>query len=311
MPQVTYKAGGEGIERELTVEIHEQDAPPWGADATLRLVGGAHPRPDGALKATGQARYTQDVTQPRMAYAGALLAPYGHATLRQADEAAARAVKGVLEVRVERREIKHAGQPVAWVCAESERALKDGLRALAPVYEVLPAAVTTEDAMREGAPEVEPGKGNVVIDGQRGRQGNPEAFEKAYADSPIKVEAEFRTQVQTHSALEPHGSLSVPGPAGDAVVYASTQATSAFQGLGRALGLDGPVRVIADHVGGGFGAKFGPLPGDQAAAGFANKLQRPVKYMCTRREEHLVGGMRPDSIQRLKLGGTKDGQVLA
>jgi len=311
MPSLTYKAGAEGLERELTVEIHEQDAPPWGADAKLRLVGGEHTRPDGPAKATGAARYTYDVARPRLAYAASLLCPYGHARLKDIDEAAARAVPGVLDVRVNRGEYRHAGQAVAVVCAENEGALGDGLRALKATYEVLPLAVTVEDALKPGAAEVEPGKGNRALEDRRSRQGDPAAFTKAFDSSEIQVEAEFRTPIQTHSAFEPHGSLSDPGSGGEALVFASTQGTSTFQSLGRQLGLDGPVRVIADHVGGGFGAKFGPLSGDQAAAELARKLQRPVKYMCTRREEHLVGGMRPDSIQRLKLGGTKDGQITA
>jgi xanthine dehydrogenase YagR molybdenum-binding subunit len=313
MPRtVTYKAGYDGVERELTVEIHESDAAPWGLDARLALVGGSHPRPDGPAKATGAARYTYDVARPRTAVAGSLLSPFAHARLAAADEAAARAVPGVLDVRVQPgKELRHAGEACAVVVAETERALKDGLRALAARFAPLPAAVTTEDAMRPGAPTVE-GSSNVVIDDRRGRQGNPEAAAKALADSEIRVEAEYRTQIQTHSALEPHGSLSDPGAEGGPTIWASTQATGSFRGLGRPLsGEDRPARVIVEHMGGGFGAKFGPLPGDQAAADAARRLQRPVRYMCTRREEHLIGGNRPDSIQRLKLGGTKDGRITA
>lgn len=309
---VTYKAGYPGVERELTVEIHDADATPWGLDAALRLVGGAHPRPDGPAKATGAARYTYDVARPRAAVAGSLLSPHAHARLASADEAAARAIAGVLDVRVQLgKELRHAGEACAVVVAETERALRDGLRALKPTFEPLPAAVTTADAMQPGAPTVE-GTSNVAIDERRGRQGNLEAALQALSQAEIQVEAEYRTQIQTHSALEPHGSLSDPGAEGGPTVWASTQATSSFRGLGRPLsGQDRPARVIVEHMGGGFGAKFGPLPGDQAAADAARRLQRPVRYMCTRREEHLIGGNRPDSIQRLKLGGTKDGQVTA
>ena len=128
----------------------------------------------------------------------------------------------------------------------------------------------------------------------------------------MKVVAEFRTAIQTHSALEPHGSVSDPGAAGEPTVWASTQATSAYTGLAQALGVDaGRLRVVVDHVGGGFGAKFGPQPGERQAAALAKELHRPVRYVQTRREEHLIGGNRPDSIQRLALGGTKDGTIEA
>jgi xanthine dehydrogenase YagR molybdenum-binding subunit len=309
--EVTIKAGMEGLERELKVEIHESDAEPWGRDAALRLVGREHSRPDGPAKATGTAKYAADVNRPRMAFAGSLLSPHAHARVTSVDVTAAKAVPGVLEVRAfTNREVKHAGQAVAIVCAETEVALDDALRALEPVYEVLPAAVTVDDAMKAGAPQVASDGPNVVRDDRRGRQGDGSG-QKAFDDAPVKVEAEFRTQIQTHSALEPHGSVSDPTTEGGPTVWASTQATGAYVGLGKALGARGDARVVTEHMGGGFGAKFGPQPGENDAAGLAKDLQRPVRYVQTRREEHLIGGNRPDSIQRLKLGGSKDGQILA
>jgi xanthine dehydrogenase YagR molybdenum-binding subunit len=312
--EVTIKAGMDGLERELTVQVHDSDAEPWGRDAALRLVGGEHPRPDGPAKATGAAKYAYDAAPPRMAFAASLLSPHAHAKVTSLDVAAARAVPGVLSVKPFDREIKHAGQGVALVCAETEAAVADALRALKPVYEVLPAAVTVEQAMADGAPAVEPGQPNKVQNAQRGRQRNGDdgGAQKAFDGAAVKVQAEFRTQIQTHSALEPHGSVSDPGTAGDATVWASTQATGSYLGFAQPLGVEaGRVRVLSDHVGGGFGAKFGPQPGERQAAQLARELGRPVRYMQTRREEHLIGGNRPDSIQRMALGGTKDGEIQA
>lgn len=317
MPRkITYKAGADDLERELTVEIDDADAVPWGRDAALRLVGGEHPRPDGPAKATGAAKYAADVAPARMAFAASLLAPHAHARVTALDTSAALAVPGVLKVKVHverEREIRHAGQAVATVCAESEQALDDGLRALRPVYEVLPAAVTVEQALAESAPAVEAGQPNKVQSQGRGRQGGGgDAARKAFEGAAVRVEAEFRTAIQTHSALEPHGSVSDPGSGGEATVWASTQATGSYNGFAQPLGVDGGrLRVVVDHVGGGFGAKFGPQPGERQAAQMARELGRPVRYFQTRREEHLIGGNRPDSIQRLSLGGTKDGKIEA
>src|SRR5204862_7414151 len=100
---------------------------------------------------------------------------------------------------------------------------------------------------------------------------------------------------------------------GTFAVWASTQATQGFQeGIAGALGVrPSQVRVISDHVGGGFGAKFGADGWDNATARFAKKLNRPVKQLLDRRPEHLIAGNRPDSIQRLKMAGTNDGQITA
>ncbi len=309
--RVTIQAGMQGLERELSVEIHDDDVTPWGRDAALRHVGQPHPRPDGAAKATGSARYASDVARPRMAHAGSALSPHAHARLVSLDLAAARAVPGVLSVQAREPgfEVRHAGQSVAVVCAETPRALQDGLRALRPAFEPLPSVVTVEDASAPGAPQVAPDGPNVVRDQRRGREGDGEAARKAFDEAPVRVEAEFRTAIQTHSALEPHGSVSDPTTDGGPTVWASTQATGAYQGLAGSLGPGG--RVITEHMGGGFGAKFGPQPGEQAAAGLARTLARPVRYVQTRREEHLIGGNRPDSVQRVRLGGTRDGEVKA
>src|SRR5213075_2646932 len=69
------------------------------------------------------------------------------------------------------------------------------------------------------------------------------------------------------------------------------------------------VRVLTEFMGGGFGCKFGLDFCDRTAIQMAKATGRPVRYMNDRREEHLTGGNRPDSVQRLTLGGKKDGTL--
>jgi xanthine dehydrogenase YagR molybdenum-binding subunit len=310
--KLTIKAGYPGAEKDVEVEIHDLDAAPWGLDAKLRVVGTDVPRLDGLAKATGAAKYTMDVSRPRMAYAKELRSFHAHAKVAAIDVAAAEKTPGVLAVEVLRRpgdRVTFAGEAVAAVCAESPEALDDALAAIDVKYDVLACAATTDDAMKPDAPRVDPKSPNV-IDEKPQTRGDAD---KAFAEADAVVEAEFRTQVQTHSALEPHGCVVEPNADGSFTVCASTQSTQAFQGsIAGALGVKpGQVRVLSEHVGGGFGAKFGADEWDAATARFAKKLNRPVKQLLDRRAEHLVAGNRPDSIQRMKLAGTKDGTITA
>ena len=310
--KVTIKTGYPGAEKDVTVEIHDMDATPWGLDAKLRVVGSDVPRLDGIAKATGAARFSFDVSRPKLAYAKALRCWRAHATVLSIDASGADRTPGVLDVEIAVKaggRVTFSGQAVAYVCAETQEALDDAIAAIDVRYEPQPHAVTTDDAMSDGAPLVDARSPNVTKSEpqKRGDAG------KAMAEADVFAEAEFRTQVQTHSALEPHGCVVEPDGDGGFTVWASTQSTQAFQqSIAGALGVKpNQVRVLSDHVGGGFGAKFGADAWDGATARFAKKLNRPVKQLLDRRAEHLVAGNRPDSIQRLKLGARRDGTFTA
>ena len=316
MPRkVTVRLGvAGGPVKDTELQIHELDAVPWGAGATTRVVGTDVPRLEALEKATGRAVYTADVRRPNMAWCALVRSPHAHATVRSVDLTGARATDGCLDVDVLRKpgaRVTFAGQGVVAVCADSREALDDALVAVRIEYDVLPTAVTTEDARAPGAPKVDPRRENVAV-GRRGRQQRGDA-DGAMAAAAQRVSGTFRTAVQTHSALEPHGC--VVEPDGDGfTVWASTQGTGSIRGsMARALGVPaGKVRVIAEHVGGGFGAKLGGIDAwDAAAARFAKKLRRPVRAMLDRREEHTVAGCRPDSSQELELGCDGKGRLVA
>ncbi len=310
--KVTIRTGYPGAEKDVTVEIHDLDAEPWGLDAKLRVVGTDVPRVDGLAKATGAARYAFDVNRPNLAYAKLLRCFRAHAKVVSLDLSAAKGSPGVLAVEpmidVGGR-VTFSGQPVAAVCAETPEALDDALAAIAVKYETLPCAVTTDDAMKDGAPQVDPNNANVFAPPPE-KRGD---VEKGLAAAEVVVEGEFRTKVQTHSALEPHGCVVEPDADGKFTVWASTQSVDAFHGgMTRVLGAKPEqVRVLTEFMGGGFGAKFGIDEWDAVTARFAKQLGRPVKQMLDRRAEHLAAGNRPDSIQRMKLGAKRDGTLTA
>ncbi|MDJ0521465.1 MAG: xanthine dehydrogenase family protein molybdopterin-binding subunit [Planctomycetota bacterium] len=309
-----YKQGVEGIEQDLTVEIHELDAQPWGRDDVFRHVGHDVPRVDGPVKATGAAKYTYDINRPDLCVAGLVVSPHAHANIVSVDASAAKAMPGVLAVKTyEGRRVTYAGGIAAAVCAESESVLGDALNAIQVVYDVKPGPAVTDDAMKDGAPVVDPRRKTNVAGPRRGPlvRGKPD---EAIAGADVVVEATYRTPVQTHSCLEPHGCMCEIHDDGTATVWASTQATAFFANrrLTQALGLPrNKVRVLTHHMGGGFGSKFSALEWDVICAEFARETKRPVRLMLSRRVEHLVGGNRPDSIQRMRLAGSKDGTFAA
>ena len=299
--------------REITVDVHDDDATPWGVDAKLRVVGTDVPRVDGPAKATGAAKYTYDIQPQGLCFAGLVTSPHAHAEVQAVDVAAALKIPGVLVARAAGgRQVTFPGSIVAVVCAESEEALDDGLRAVVVTYDVKPPAVTVEDAMADGAAQVDRRAPNVPPeDDPRATMRRGDA-QGAWNAAEVKVEGTWRTAIQTHSCLEPHGVVVQVMPDGHATIWASTQATPGFAAgpaMSRALGVPAAkIRVLTEHMGGGFGSKFGALEWDVLAAELARETGRPVRMLLSRRLEHLLGGNRPDSIQQMELGGTKDGR---
>lgn len=204
--------------------------------------------------------------------------------------------------------VRFAGEYVAAVAAVSKQAALDALEGIEVKWEKRAHVVELDDAIEEGAPRVFAEDENVRTGDDR-MEGDVEA---GFAAADAVVEAEYRTQVQTHSPLEVHGSVA-SWDGDELTVWDSTQAVHGVrEGVAKALDLPAnKVRVICQHMGGGFGAKLGPSAHTMVAARLAREAGAPVKLMLTRKDEHLSVGNRPDSIQRLKLGATKDGRFTA
>ncbi|HXU47052.1 MAG TPA: xanthine dehydrogenase family protein molybdopterin-binding subunit [Thermoanaerobaculia bacterium] len=332
--------------------IPQDEPPPWPANAELRAVGKPAPRQDGRAKTTGAARYPSDVQLPGMLYADFAASPFPHARVLSIDTAAAERVPGVRAVHVldkilgsaelvdPTKEVaskypivRYAGQPVAAVAATTPEAAREAARKIRVDYEELPFVVDLDEARAEGAPLVFPAaaeqagsegggggpsgvaqKGNVRGP-MLGRDATPEtkaAVQKAFAACDAVVAGTFRTQVQTHSALETHGVVADWKDDG-LTLYASTQSTlSVRDELATIFDLPkAKVRVLTEFMGGGFGAKFGAGTHGLVAATLSKKAGAPVHLFYDRKGEHLATGNRPDSLQTIRLGATKDGKLRA
>ncbi len=334
---------------EVERPLPEGEPPPLPPNAELSVIGKPTPRLDGRLKVTGGARYTADVRLPGMLYARLVCAAHPHALIKAVDVSAAQKAPGVKAVHVLVREepgtqpdpdaekagsrwpqVRYVGQPLAAVAASTQAAADAAARLLKIDYELLPFTVELDEARKPDAPLVftkpveqkgtaggggmQQGlaqKGNVR--GPALPPGGPRGdVAKGFAQADVVVEGEFRTQVQTHSALETHGVVADWKPDG-LTVYASTQGTSSVRDeLAEVFGLKKTqVRVITEFMGGGFGAKFGAGLYGVLATHLSKQARAPVRLMLDRKEEHLCVGNRPSSVQRLKLGAKKDGTLTA
>ncbi|HVR43101.1 MAG TPA: xanthine dehydrogenase family protein molybdopterin-binding subunit [Thermoanaerobaculia bacterium] len=337
----------EGIER----EVPRSEPPPLPPNSELRVVGRKVPRLDGRAKVTGAARYTADVRLPGMLHARMIGSPHPHARIRSVEVRAAAALPGVRAVHVIEHLlgsavlrdpsgeapsrwpiIRYAGQPVAAVAAVSQAIADEAAKLVEIEYEVLPFVVDEDLARRPGAPLVFPGpadqagtagggggpagvpqEGNVRGPAVGGEGPRPKGdVRRGFDEADLVVEGEFRTQVQTHSAMETHGVVA-DWTAEGLTVWASTQGTMGVRDeLAEIFDLPlSGVRVVTEYMGGGFGAKFGAGNYGVVATHLSKKAGAPVRLMLDRRDEHLSVGNRPSSRQKLRIGGKRDGTITA
>ena len=285
----------------------------WGEASESRLIGKRISRLSGADKVTGKAKYTFDINRPGMLYGRILRSEVAHAQITALNLSEAEAlpgVKAVIPLTEPGKRIRYHGDEIAAVAAETAEIAADALKLIQVDYEELPFVVDVEEAMQEDAPQIrEDWPGNQSKPGVR-EAGDLEA---GFAQADVEVEATYHAAVQTHVCLETHGHVAEWDDDGNLTVWASTQAVfGTRRDFARHFNIpENKVRVITEHMGGGFGSKFGPGAEGRAVAELARKAGKPVKLMLTRAAEHLVSGNRPSMTQHVRAGATKAGKLIA
>lgn len=315
-----------GVETMVEIEIDDEGGPGWGPNDKHALLNHHLTRVDGPVKVSGNAEYTYDKRLPGMLYGRVLRSPHAHARVLKIDVTAAQRITGVKAVvsitdkpaqdisatkspGPRDTTVNFAGEPVAAVAADTPEIAADAIRAIKVDYEVLPHVVRADDAMKAGAPKVYP-EGNLE---PRDSQGDASKVAAAWDKCDVVLEAEYRTPIIHHSCLETHGHV-VDYRGGDtATVYASTQGTFTIPGdAARELGLnESNVTSIVEHMGGGFGSKFGIGIEGALACRLSKQAKAPVKLMLTRQDEFLLAGNRSGSWQKFKAGVNRDGSLVA
>ncbi len=287
------------------------------------IIGTPTPRIDGPLKTTGAAEYASDFHFERMAYAVALGAPIAGGRIRKLETSAAEQMPGVLlvlhhenigtlyrtvpndddavssEVRAtfEDEIVRHWGQHVAVVIAESFEQATAAAAAVQVEYEPQPAN------LRESLDDYT-GKRKSVS-----KRGDPD---KAFATAPMKIDATYVTPIETHNPIEMHASVAV-WEGENLTLYETTQGVVNHRVvMAQILGIPlENVRVVTRFLGSGFGGKLFPWPHTAMTAVAARKLDRPVKLSLNRRQMFCAVGHRPRTEQHMQLGATREGKLLS
>ena len=320
----------------VEIEVPDQELPVWDLDAKLAVVGKRISRVEGREKVTGEAKYTLDYTPrdlPGLLYGRILRSPYPHARVDRIDASKAQALPGVKAVLLfdkgegfnpgeiltvmsdgpaaepRDRVVIFAGEEVAAVAAESEAVAEDALRLIDVKYRRLPHVVDHEAASKPGAPIVHKGmKDNI-------RRQDPQVrgdVEQGFKEAEVTIERTFRVPVLLHNSPECHVAVA-KWEGKKLTVWASTQGINGFrEELANTFKIPkADVRVITQHMGGGFGSKFGMQAYGAVAAALAQKAGAPVKLGYDRHEENLAAGNRPNATMWVKVGAKKDGTLTA
>jgi 4-hydroxybenzoyl-CoA reductase subunit alpha len=297
----------------------------------LNVVGKREVMLDALEKATGRAKYTDDLSIPGMLFGKILRSPHPHAKVLHVDVAGALKVRGVRgaisgqdiprkkygivpmakdEYALAIDKVRYIGDEVAAVVATSIEAAEEALSRIRVDYEVLPAVFDSLEAMKPGAPVIHEEVPNNVSATIRKEFGD---VERAFSESDFIFEDDFETQAVNHAPIEPQAALALVDHSAKVTLWSSTQIPF-FLRRNLATTLDLPessVRIIKPKVGGGFGQKIDLFAKDFCAAFFSMKTKQPVKFVYEREEVFTSTRQRHPFHIRLKTGMKKDGTIHA
>jgi xanthine dehydrogenase YagR molybdenum-binding subunit len=308
--------------KEITVPIPDADPKPWDGKDDLKYIGKKIPRIDGTYKTTGRAKYTYDIKVQGMIYGKIVRSPYPAAMVTKIDSSQAQKLPGVRAIVPAKDElpfpVRFAGQDVVAIAADTEHLAEEAANLVKIDYDQKPFSVELEEAMKENAPPVyfndddKDRMKNLCQPEVSPEDGTTKEVDKILNASDHKVEATYRTQVQTHSTMETHGVVA-KWDEGRITIWASTQGTFTVRNqVADHFGIQkSNVRVITKFMGGGFGSKLKADTYTMLAVKLARESKKPVRMMLSRKDDHLTTGNRPDSLQTVTVGASKDGKITA
>ncbi|MYN06371.1 aldehyde oxidoreductase molybdenum-binding subunit PaoC [Pseudoduganella aquatica] len=291
----------------------------------LKVVGRATDRIDGPLKTCGAAPYAyeQHGAAPDAVYGHVLGAGIAKGRIAAMDVSAARRAPGVLAVVTAASagklgkgkfntakllggpEIDHYHQAIALVVAETFEQARAGAQLIKVKYVRQKGAYDLALA-KDKAKVPKPEQGDAPPDSKAGN------FEAGYAAAPVKLDAQYTTPDQSHAMMEPHASMAAWK--GDRLtVWTANQMVDWGRGdIAKTLGIPkDKVRVVSPYIGGGFGGKLFVRSEALLAALGARAVRRPVKVALARPLMMNNTTHRPATIQRIRIGATRDGKISA
>ncbi len=290
---------------------------------------------------TGQGHYVDDLRasdgRPAVLHMAVVRSPYAHATIKDIQLDAARALPGVVAAfsgaelvrnmptlfsipmpglkKPERRpmamdKVRYVGDPVAVVLAESLYAAEDARDLVEADYEPLPAVTDPEAALALDAPLLYEQFGSNMAFLAPAGGGDIEA---AFKNVDGVVRLRVVNQRVAPSTMEPRACMFDYDPAtGQLSAWLSSQAIyTARDTLANFLGIDhSRIHARNSEVGGGFGTKTGFVGEEIVAAALAVQLGRPVKWIETRSENLQAQSQGRGQINYIEAAYKNDGQLL-
>jgi len=294
----------------------------------------------------GRGKFVADIELPGALDCVLVRSPHAHAHIRAIDASAAIAASGVVAVftgadmaadgvlpmrplwvirsrdgnpmaqppryALARGSVRHVGEPVVAVIAETRDAAADAAERVAVDYEALPAVTDARAAQAPGAPQLhEAAPGNVCF---RWARGDEAAVRAAFKTAPHKVTIDLVNNRLVGAAIEPRAAFATIEPGtGKLTLVSATQAPHHIRKqVTEQLGMpESALRVISPDVGGGFGYKGKVYPEEGLVVWAARRLGRPVRWVATRAESFLADNQARDHITHAELALDAEGHFLA
>ena len=296
---------------------------------------------------SGRGNYTDDINQPGQLHAVMRRSDRPHARLVSIDAGAARGAPGVVAVftgadleadgvggvpcgwQIHSKDgspmaepkhpvlavgkVRHVGDPVAVVIAETKEQAKSAAELLVVEYEDLVGVASVRDAVAAGAALVhDEVAGNQCYDWHIGEKGPVDA---AFAVAKHVVKLDLLNNRLVPNALEPRAALGMfDQSSGEFTLYTTSQNPHVIRLLMGAFVLHIPenkLRVVAPDVGGGFGSKIYHYAEEAIVTWSAGKLRRPVKWTCDRSEAFVSDAHGRDHDSTAEMALDAEGRFLA
>ena len=297
----------------------------------FQVLNSRAPRVDGPAKATGQAKYADDLTVQGMLWGAILHSPLAHARILHIDTSKALKLPGVKaivtakeaglirygvsparydETLYAHEKVRYVGDEIAAVAAVDQATAQAAVDLIKVDYEELPAVFDMFEAMKEAAPQVHnefPGNINAEVHQEFGET------EAAMATADLVVDNVFLSKRQDAAFIEPPACLAVFDLHGRLTLHASTQVPHyVMRTIAMVLQIPvGNVRVVKPYVGGGFGPKSEATPIEMSAVLLARQTGKPVKMVASREEVFLHSRARHQFYAEMSLGLKNDGTMVA
>jgi len=302
-------------------------------------IGQSHLRMEGKDKITGRLEYVNDLNPPGLLHAALKTSPHAHAKIISIDTEEAKKASGVRAVitgadlpfvvglylgdkyPLARGKVRHYGEAVAAVIADSEMEAKKAVDLIKVEYELLKPVLSVDEALKKDSPlvheelesyqhisAIHPEPNTNIANRTKIRKGN---IEEGFAESDVIIEEEFSIPPGDHVAMETRASIAEIKSDGQVIITTTSQAPFVVRSLmSEFFNIPtGKITVIAPPIGGGFGGKAGIQL--EALTYLLSKAVngRPVKLVNTREQDLTASPGRIGFKGKVKMGCTRNGEI--